>query len=392
MSFFQLRRGRKIVQQILQEDKNKENVAQNIAHEHQNKDIVQNIDSFSSNKLFTSPCTNNDTVQAEEMVINEMNLQSSTSSSSTENSTTVTLMVLNENTCHVEDVMINMSDLNTISPTPLPDTSMSITETIPPTNIDSIRLVSPPIFDISTTSMDEQVTIAGTQQDPNSYNMAEGRQRKRKGDPSTWKKNSNKKLGMEGKAYLGFRKEEQHYIQDVFREERHIKSTCNSKFCEKSKYRHCSQFTGEQRIEIYERFWKLNWGERKAFVCGFVTREEKKQSLTNGAPSRRNGTYKYSLSNGTETYQICRDMFLNTLGIKYRMVQSWVNASSHGIPNTCTDNNARIAATPTQKLQFLIDFFNSLPKMPSHYNRKNSSRLYLEPLFNRVADVYKLYL
>ena len=35
-------------------------------------------------------------------------------------------------------------------------------------------------------------------------------------------------------------------------------------------------------------------------------------------------------------------------------------------------------------------FFNLLPRLPSHYCRSSSSKLHLEPLFQRFADVYKL--
>ncbi|GFY34704.1 uncharacterized protein TNCV_4701851 [Trichonephila clavipes] len=36
-------------------------------------------------------------------------------------------------------------------------------------------------------------------------------------------------------------------------------------------------------------------------------------------------------------------------------------------------------------------FFNSLPKLESHYCRKDSSKLYLEPLWTSIFQLYKAY-
>jgi len=36
-------------------------------------------------------------------------------------------------------------------------------------------------------------------------------------------------------------------------------------------------------------------------------------------------------------------------------------------------------------------FLNEIPKLPSHYCRASSSKLYLEPHFSSLADVYKLF-
>ncbi|CAG9788155.1 unnamed protein product [Diatraea saccharalis] len=227
--------------------------------------------------------------------------------------------------------------------------------------------------------------------DPNNHNMNEGRKRRKKADPSQWKRNINKKLRMEGKAYLGFRKAGSTVIQDIPRDERKIKPTCMSTVCANSKKRNCQYFTQEQRESIYQRFWGLTWGERKAFVCGYVTKIAKKTNTTDG-DSRRNFTLIYNLNNGQQNYQVCRDMFLNTLGIGYRMVQSWVNDSSHGIPATIKIKDTSVNNVVRSQEDFLSNFLDSLPKMPSHYNRQNSSKLYLEPVLQTIKDVYKLYL
>lgn len=40
---------------------------------------------------------------------------------------------------------------------------------------------------------------------------------------------------------------------------------------------------------------------------------------------------------------------------------------------------------------FLKSFLKSLAKLPSHYCRKNSTRLYLEPIFKSMGELYGIY-
>lgn len=223
--------------------------------------------------------------------------------------------------------------------------------------------------------------------DPNNHNMNEGRKRRKKADPTQWTRNITKKLRMKGKEYVGFRKAGTTVIQDVPREERKIKPTCESTVCANSKKRNCRLFTEEQRKVIYERFWGLTWGERKSFVCGYVTKVAKKTNTTD-CDSRRNFTLIYHLSNGQETYQVCRDMFLNTFGIGYRMVQSWVKDGSHGIPVTLKNKNTSVNGMVRSQLDLLTNFFDSLPKMPSHYKDK----IHPNCTWNQFFELLKMFI
>ena len=42
-------------------------------------------------------------------------------------------------------------------------------------------------------------------------------------------------------------------------------------------------------------------------------------------------------------------------------------------------------------MQILKQWLESLPKLPSHYCRSSSSKLYLEPGFNSIIHIYRLY-
>ena len=78
--------------------------------------------------------------------------------------------------------------------------------------------------------------------------------------------------------------------------------------------------------------------------------------------------------------------FLSTTGLRRLCMRDWTlnerparNVREHGLSSGKID------------IEFYVDeFFNLLPRLPSHYCRSNSSKLHLEPLFQRFADVYKL--
>lgn len=56
------------------------------------------------------------------------------------------------------------------------------------------------------------------------------------------------------------------------------------------------------------------------------------------------------------------------------------------------NNLSHVKNNPHQiDIDFLKNFFNQLPKLPSHYNRANSSKLYLEPVFKSLSQLYQLY-
>jgi len=99
-------------------------------------------------------------------------------------------------------------------------------------------------------------------------------------------------------------------------------------------------------------------------------------------------------------------MFLGTLGIKECMLHNWIKGSTHGLPKTVTmssynNNSDEIVKISPQgkarrasfdvRLQHIKIWFNTLQKMPSHYCRKRTNRLYLEGPFNSIQEVFNCY-
>ncbi|CAH1995533.1 unnamed protein product [Acanthoscelides obtectus] len=223
--------------------------------------------------------------------------------------------------------------------------------------------------------------------------MNEGRKRKHKSDQNEWKKIKNQKLRMEGKQYLGYTKpRNQTMKQNKIREARSLKPGCSSSLCLKSKKRMCDKFTSIDRMSIFTKFWSdLNWDQRKMYVVAHVTRVNTKRKTV--SESRREESLVYTLTLNNTKYQVCRKMFLNTLDLRPFTVQSWTKKGEHGmLPHKEAENSKRMKKSPfAEDINFLKGFLEKLPKLPSHYNRANSTKLYLEPVFRSLKQVYDLY-
>ncbi|KAF9821520.1 hypothetical protein SFRURICE_014284 [Spodoptera frugiperda] len=74
---------------------------------------------------------------------------------------------------------------------------------------------------------------------------------------------------MTGQSYFGFRTHKEgtqkKWIQDVQKSERRLGPSCNSDFCARSNRRYCKKLTDMDRMEIFQKFWKLEWVEKKNY-------------------------------------------------------------------------------------------------------------------------------
>lgn len=220
-------------------------------------------------------------------------------------------------------------------------------------------------------------------------NMGESRKRKKVADPESWKRKKNKKLRECGEGYLGFRKLGSTILQDQEREKRVMGIRCTSKQCENSKLRHCNLISEEDRHQIFNTFWnKMSWDQKKTFVLSMVDVSVPKRRTT-GGDSRRTGTKTYHLKVIEEKKRVCSKMFLNTLGLKEWTVRYWTEMSDdHGMHKYT--EGTKVCQSSDRKCS-LREFLNSLPKLPSHYCRKSSSKLYLEPVLHSISDLYQIY-
>lgn len=196
---------------------------------------------------------------------------------------------------------------------------------------------------------------------------------------------------MEGKAYVGYRTTKEGKIkQDVQREERRQGVTCNSKMCEKSKLRECNMINEEERKAIFREFWdKMSWDQRRIYIAGLVDSIPRKRPSS--GESRRKGTLVYHLQVNDTRKQVCKKMFLNTFGTKEWTVRYWKEQTSDKGITPNSENRHPVAKNEKRNKHFVREFLEILPKLPSHYCRKMSTKLYLEPGIQSVSQLYELY-
>lgn len=240
------------------------------------------------------------------------------------------------------------------------------------------------------TSEDATLTEEG-----HSANDREGRKRKRAknrlSDPKTWEYNRNKKKREEGLSYLG-RKENKLVAQ---KDERRLKQRCLCRK-EKSKNIQCFKISEEERLSIFKSFWNLTWNEKKIYVSSRVIKKKTKRARhrKNENDSRRDYSLQYFVDKQHERIRVCKTMFSNTLGMSGRTISIWVRDDREATKEkankeTKTDNGRHLKSA--EKRLGVQDFFNHLPKLESHYCRKSTTKLYLEPQFKTKSELYSFY-
>lgn len=157
--------------------------------------------------------------------------------------------------------------------------------------------------------------------------LSASRKRSKKQNKDKWKYESQKKKRMRGEDYAGFKTDAADNKRKLIniRNAKALGPTCSSKTCEASGVRHCSVFSEEARQQLFEYFWtQLNWEQKKLYVLSLVDQIPKKSATKGVQNSKRVDTYQYYLKLDGQRQQVCRVMFLNTLGLKKTQVHDWV--------------------------------------------------------------------
>nr|CAH7713531.1 unnamed protein product [Callosobruchus chinensis]CAH7717261.1 unnamed protein product [Callosobruchus chinensis] len=196
---------------------------------------------------------------------------------------------------------------------------------------------------------------------------------------------------MHGQAYKGLKKDENgKYALTKNVAPRNLGPTCTSQKCKQSKVFKCKLFTEKERSDMFKKFWEdLNWDMKRTYISSLVDVIPAKRKIQS---SRRNDTLVYSLKKGTEKMRVCKRMFLSTLGVGEWTVREY-SSKQFGMTIAQEDmsmQNRKRCSTKGQK-EAMKMFLNDLPKMPSHYCRSSTARLYLEPVFQSKMDVYREY-
>ena len=190
-------------------------------------------------------------------------------------------------------------------------------------------------------------------------------------DKDSWKREGNKIQRMMGNEYLGFRKIDGKYVQDIAKPKRQLMMTCSSERCTSSKVFYCNIFTEEMRIKIFDEFWAMTWKEKKLYVLTLIdTQDTQRKTKGAGSNSRRSGSKIYHLKAANSKVRVCQTMFLRTLGIKEWTCRYWLGERGSRVNSQEASAQADGQDNQLTKKLSVLNFLQEIPKLPSHYCRK----------------------
>ncbi|CAH2002220.1 unnamed protein product [Acanthoscelides obtectus] len=213
-------------------------------------------------------------------------------------------------------------------------------------------------------------------------------------DQSMWLKIRNQANREKGLAYKGKMKVGGKWKYDIPRNKKMLSNVCDCKITTKSSKIECRKLTQENREYIFNIFWNhMNWQERKIYIQSLVKIENLKRRRGATENNRKNYSLKYYLKVENKELRVCKKMFLNTMSMKESTVLNWTKSDK------LEENEKRLNDKRKQsrskmyggRYEALNQFFDSLPKVESHYCRASSSKLYLEPMWASTNQLYGFY-
>lgn len=210
---------------------------------------------------------------------------------------------------------------------------------------------------------------------------------KRKACPENWRRNVQKRLRNQGKAYemkSKFNKE---------REERKMKPACD----EKCRLKCSNKFTEEERNWIFTSYWNLSdITKQREFIRNSIQEVQTRYRYirVGGTRQQRRLNNAFYLLRNCNRIRVCKVFFKNTLDINDRPIRTILEKKDkvadvvmeedrrgkHG--NHCTVDE-RIREKITSHIQ-------SIPKVESHYTRANTTRTFIDGS-KSIAEIHRDY-
>ena len=210
------------------------------------------------------------------------------------------------------------------------------------------------------------------------------------------KKEKNKEGRELGQAYTGryYDKGKKKFVE-VMKGERKLGERCQCK----ASYYTCKSISDSDRQKSFSDVWKMTWGEKQVFVKLSVEAKDVKERRAHGEQSRRNKTLYFTLRGTKGLHRVCKQMFLNTTGlnswwvVKTATEEQESNSTTRSVSSASASGHSMHSRSGSSTGRpFVKQFLERLPKMPAHYCRKDTSKMYLETAFRSYSDVYREYL
>ncbi|KAL4721433.1 hypothetical protein ACJJTC_013056 [Scirpophaga incertulas] len=139
----------------------------------------------------------------------------------------------------------------------------------------------------------------------------------------------------------------------------------------------CDSITNEKRKSIFDYFWSLTKTRRRDWLVSMTQKIPIKRKRSQDS-DKRSYSYKYSITEGEGKRTVCLQFLAATLDVGIKFIQYTVQTSESGLSKE--DNRGRCEPfnkTKESTITSVVNFLKALPAVPSHYCRKNSSRVYL---------------
>lgn len=167
----------------------------------------------------------------------------------------------------------------------------------------------------------------------------------------------------------------------------------------------CSKLSEEERLSIFKKFWTLTWNEKKIYVRSRIIKKniERARHRKNETDTRRTCSLQYFMDIKHEKIKVCKTMFCHTLGMSVRTISKWMTEEdiSHRVGENVTEiGNSGCSSKSVmneknikrnQKRDGIKKFLDEIPKLESHYCRKSTKKLYLEPHFKTKVELFSFY-
>lgn len=198
---------------------------------------------------------------------------------------------------------------------------------------------------------------------------------KRLKKPETWQRNILKKSVNSGLAYVSSSTKKEVPAREM---RRSCGAGCRSK-CE-------TKITEGEREKNHRSYWSLpTQSDKYNFLLRYVTESQIKENIE---PKKRcvKRTFILSSFHGTPI-TVCETMFLNTLAISKAPIDTAFKKTRSG-DSKITDNRgksekSRPRMIPIDVKESVREHIRLLPKVPSHYCRKDTQRLFLKMTYQK---------
>lgn len=219
--------------------------------------------------------------------------------------------------------------------------------------------------------------------------LVRNRGRKRMRNYEEWGEVKRKRLTNEGKRYCSKR--------GRVIPEKEMRPACCCRYKCKDK------ISEENRKDIFKKFWALGDRAKQWIHIAKYTKKEHKKRTYFARPGKNNRTYTYKYflpkieNQSHTTIEVCKVMFLNTLGITERMTRTaWkkYDGTTYFAKDMRGYHSNHKKVVDERMIASVCEHVKSFAPVESHYCRQTSTRLYLDGSLSisRMFNLYKEWL